>query len=81
MQAVADANENTIVAVNTVGAIITEAWIEHPNGKLMQCHFLPAFLTPMAVKAVVWSGLPGQEAGSSVADILYGAYNPRYALI
>ncbi|KAL1729777.1 glycoside hydrolase family 3 protein [Schizophyllum commune] len=59
VQAVADANENTIVAVNTVGAIITEAWIEHPN-----------------VKAVVWSGLPGQEAGNSVADILYGAYNP-----
>ena len=65
--------------MNTVGAIITEAWIEHPNGKPMQRHLLPDILTPTAVKAVVWSGLPGQEAGNSVADILYGAYNPRYA--
>ncbi|KAF8649775.1 hypothetical protein AX16_005541 [Volvariella volvacea WC 439] len=28
------------------------------------------------ISAVVWSGLPGQEAGNSVTDILYGAYNP-----
>ncbi|TRM61488.1 glycoside hydrolase family 3 protein [Schizophyllum amplum] len=59
VQAVADANNNTIVCVNSVGAMIVEAWIDHPN-----------------VKAVVWSGLPGQEAGNSVTDILYGAYNP-----
>ncbi|KDR85197.1 hypothetical protein GALMADRAFT_218281 [Galerina marginata CBS 339.88] len=24
----------------------------------------------------IWSGLPGQEAGNSLVDILYGAYNP-----
>jgi beta-glucosidase len=28
------------------------------------------------VKAVVWSGLPGQEAGNGLVDILYGVYNP-----
>ncbi|KAF8640625.1 hypothetical protein AX17_000286 [Amanita inopinata Kibby_2008] len=28
------------------------------------------------VTAVVWSGLPGQEAGNSLADVLYGDYNP-----
>ncbi|KAJ4494293.1 glycoside hydrolase family 3 protein [Lentinula lateritia] len=28
------------------------------------------------VTAVVWSGLPGQEAGNGVTDILYGDYNP-----
>ncbi|KAI4528690.1 glycoside hydrolase family 3 protein [Schizophyllum commune Loenen D] len=59
VQAVADANENTIVCVNTVGPIIVEKWIDHPN-----------------VKAVVWTGLPSQEAGNSIADILYGEYNP-----
>ncbi|KAI3622152.1 glycoside hydrolase family 3 protein, partial [Moniliophthora roreri] len=59
VQAVASANPNTIVVVNSVGAIDMEAWVENPN-----------------VKAVVWSGLPGQEAGNGLVDILYGDYNP-----
>ncbi|EIN08281.1 glycoside hydrolase family 3 protein [Punctularia strigosozonata HHB-11173 SS5] len=28
------------------------------------------------VTALVWSGLGGQEAGNSLVDVLYGAYNP-----
>lgn len=28
------------------------------------------------VTAVLWAGLPGQESGNSLVDILYGAYNP-----
>ncbi|KXN89831.1 putative beta-glucosidase L, partial [Leucoagaricus sp. SymC.cos] len=28
------------------------------------------------VTAVVWSGIPGQEAGNGLVDVLYGAYNP-----
>ncbi|KAI0321104.1 beta-glucosidase [Amylostereum chailletii] len=56
---VAGANDNTIVVINSVGAIDMEAWIDHPN-----------------VTAVVLSGLPGQEAGNALADVLYGDYNP-----
>ncbi|RDX56051.1 beta-glucosidase [Lentinus brumalis] len=56
---VASANKNTIVVVNSVGPILVEQWINHPN-----------------VTALVWSGLPGQEAGNSLVDVLYGAYNP-----
>jgi beta-glucosidase len=59
VERVASVNNNTIVVVNTVGPIVVEAWIDHPN-----------------VTALVWSGLPGQEAGNSLTDILYGAYNP-----
>ncbi|KAI0348699.1 glycoside hydrolase family 3 protein [Trametopsis cervina] len=59
VKAVAAVNNNTIVVVNTVGPIILEAWIEHPN-----------------VTGLVWSGLPGQEAGNSLVDVLYGTYNP-----
>ncbi|KAK7048699.1 glycoside hydrolase family 3 protein [Favolaschia claudopus] len=54
VQRVAQSNKNTIVVVNTVGPIVVEAWIDHPNG----------------------NGLPGQEAGNSVTDVLFGAYNP-----
>ncbi|GLB36355.1 putative beta-glucosidase [Lyophyllum shimeji] len=56
---VAGVNSKTIVVINSVGPIIMEPWINHPN-----------------VTAVVWSGLPGQEAGNAITDILYGAYNP-----
>ncbi|TBU49701.1 beta-glucosidase [Dichomitus squalens] len=59
VEQVASVNNNTIVVVNSVGPIIVEPWIDHPN-----------------VTALVWSGLPGQEAGNSLVDVLYGAYNP-----
>ncbi|KAL4268064.1 glycosyl hydrolase 3 family protein [Pleurotus pulmonarius] len=35
-----------------------------------------AWISHPNVTAVVWSGLPGQEAGNSLTDVLYGAYNP-----
>ncbi|KAJ7793670.1 beta-glucosidase [Mycena olivaceomarginata] len=57
--AVAAANKNTVVVVNSVGPINMEAWVTNAN-----------------VTAVVWSGLPGQEAGNGLVDVLYGAYNP-----
>ncbi|KAK0465357.1 glycoside hydrolase family 3 protein [Desarmillaria tabescens] len=57
VQSVASVNPNTIVAVNSVGPITMENWIENENAK-------------------VWSGLPGQEAGNAVTDVLYGVYNP-----
>ncbi|KAH9846046.1 beta-glucosidase [Lenzites betulinus] len=57
---VAGVNKNTIVVVNSVGPINVEQWINHPNGMLCR----------------VWSGLPGQEAGNALVDVLYGAVNP-----
>lgn len=58
INAVADANENTIVVVHSVGPVLMP-WADHPN-----------------VKAIVWPGLPGQESGNSLADILFGDINP-----
>ncbi|KAI9804862.1 MAG: hypothetical protein M1825_001231 [Sarcosagium campestre] len=35
-----------------------------------------AFVDDPNVTAIVWAGLPGQESGNSIADILYGRVNP-----
>ena len=37
VQAVASVNRNTVVVVNTAGAIVVEPWINHPNG---QCQWI-----------------------------------------
>ncbi|KAK6984968.1 glycoside hydrolase family 3 protein [Favolaschia claudopus] len=58
--AVAAVNKNTIVVVNSVGPINMEAWIGNTNGKFFSARF----------------GLPGQEAGNGLVDVLYGTYNP-----
>ncbi|KAF9468334.1 glycoside hydrolase family 3 protein [Collybia nuda] len=57
--AVAAQNNNTIVVVHSVGQLIVEPWIDHPN-----------------VTALLWAGAPGQEAGNSITDVLYGDWNP-----
>ncbi|KAF8064003.1 glycoside hydrolase family 3 protein [Lyophyllum atratum] len=56
---VAAQNNNTIVVVHSVGQLIVEPWIDHPN-----------------VTAVLWASAPGQEAGNSITDVLYGDWNP-----
>jgi len=37
---------------------------------------MDAWITNPNVVAVLWAGLGGQEAGNSIADVLYGLYNP-----
>ncbi|KAF8536866.1 glycoside hydrolase family 3 protein [Trichophaea hybrida] len=59
VKAVADVCPNTIVVIHTVGPIIVEEWIDHPN-----------------VKGVINAHLPGREAGTSLADILFGDVSP-----
>ncbi|KAI8381025.1 glycoside hydrolase superfamily [Radiomyces spectabilis] len=58
VEAVANANKNTIVVIHSVGPI-TMPWINHPN-----------------IQAIVWPGLPGQESGNALADVLLGKVNP-----
>ncbi|KZT29530.1 glycoside hydrolase family 3 protein [Neolentinus lepideus HHB14362 ss-1] len=56
---VAANNNNTIVVTHSVGPLIIEPWIDHPN-----------------ITAVLWAGVPGQEVGNSLVDILYGSWTP-----
>ncbi|CEP14528.1 hypothetical protein [Parasitella parasitica] len=62
IEAVAEANNNTIVVVHSVGPVLMP-WLNHPH-----------------IKAVVWPGLPGQESGNSLADVLFGDVNPSARL-
>ncbi|KIM73689.1 glycoside hydrolase family 3 protein [Piloderma croceum F 1598] len=54
---------NTIVVLHTVGAVLMEAWHDHPN-----------------VTAILYAGLPGQESGNSLLDVLVGTVNPSARL-
>lgn len=56
---VLEQNSNVIVVVHSVGPLILEPWITHPN-----------------LTAVVWAGIPGQESGNSLVDVLWGRVNP-----
>jgi beta-glucosidase len=59
ISAVASECNNTIVVLHTVGPVLVESWVDHPN-----------------ITAILWAGLPGQESGNSLVDVLYGAVNP-----
>lgn len=59
VQAVAQANKNTIVVVHSVGPLVLESILSTPG-----------------VTAVVWAGLPGQESGNALVDVLYGSVSP-----
>jgi beta-glucosidase len=51
--------KNSIVVLHTVGPVIMERWIDHPN-----------------ITDVLYAGLPGQESGNALLDVLTGAVNP-----
>ena len=76
--AVAAQNNNTIVIVNSVGPLIIEPWIDHPNVTAVGILSTSLFLCILKKKSrqVVWAGLSGSEVGSSLTDVLYGVWNP-----
>jgi hypothetical protein len=75
--AVAAQNNNTIVVTNSVGPLILEPWVEHPNVTAVSFSIrslLHHFLTVLI--QIVWASLGGNEAGNAIMDILYGNWNP-----
>ena len=46
--------------------------VVHSTGPIL----LEDFVDIPNVKAIVWAGLPGQEAGNALTDVLYGDVSP-----
>lgn len=59
VQAVAEASDNVVVVVHSVGPIVLDSILSNPS-----------------VKAIVWAGLPSQENGNALVDVLYGEVSP-----
>jgi beta-glucosidase len=76
---VAAQNNNTIVVVHSVRPLILEPWIEYLNVTAVRRTIyspLLEFISNFGDPQVLWAGLPGQEAGNSLVDVLYCGRNP-----
>ncbi|KFA63716.1 hypothetical protein S40285_07107 [Stachybotrys chlorohalonatus IBT 40285] len=69
-------NGNDLVAA-VAGANSNVVVVVHSVGAVI----LERILSFPAVKAVVWAGLPSQESGNALVDILYGDTNPSGKLV
>ncbi|THH31988.1 hypothetical protein EUX98_g2192 [Antrodiella citrinella] len=80
-----DGDRNDLQAWYDGDALINAVAAVNPNTVVVVNTVGPiiveAWIDNPNVTALVWSGLPGQEAGNSLVDILYGDYNPRKANI
>ncbi|KAF7972683.1 hypothetical protein HWV62_17240 [Athelia sp. TMB] len=66
-----DALVEAVAAVNNNTIVVV-----HTVGPII----VDAWIQNPNVTALVWAGLPGQEAGNALVDVLYGAYNPSARL-
>jgi beta-glucosidase len=80
INAAASLCKNTIVTMHTVGPVLVESWIDNPN--ITGVYFLPCRTSHdfahcvLPCIAVIAAGLPGQESGNAITDILFGAVSP-----
>ncbi|RYP74459.1 hypothetical protein DL770_007599 [Monosporascus sp. CRB-9-2] len=63
--------DNLIAAVASVNS--NTVVVIHSVGPVLMDHFK----THPNVTAILWAGLPGQESGNSITDVLYGKVNPQ----
>lgn len=62
--------DNLIQAVTNVSSNVVV--VVHSVGPMD----MEAWIDNPNITAVLWAGLPGQESGNSLVDVLYGEYNP-----
>ncbi|KAJ3736982.1 beta-glucosidase [Lentinula guzmanii] len=75
-----EGDRNDLSAWHSGDALVLQVASVNPNTVVVVNSVGPiimeSWIDNANVTAVVWSGLPGQEAGNGIADILYGDYNP-----
>ncbi|KAF8203069.1 beta-glucosidase [Pholiota molesta] len=73
-------DRNNLQSWHSGDALVAQVASVNPNTIVVVNSVGPIIMEPwinnVNVTAVIWSGLPGQEAGNGLVDVLYGAYNP-----
>lgn len=77
-------DRNNLTAWNNGDNLVQQVASVNPNTVVVVHSVGPMIIEPWIdnpnVTAVLWAGLPGQESGNALVDVLYGAVNPSAKL-
>ncbi|KAJ5683695.1 uncharacterized protein N7477_000040 [Penicillium maclennaniae] len=69
-------DDTTAAAKAAAAAATAVVFINSDSGEGVGPVILETILAQPNVKAILWAGLPGQESGNALVDVMYGAVSP-----